>query len=49
MVESLAKAQSTQRNNIRNFAFLCVSARKNEKRKNINNVDKVCCLLTVVR
>ena len=23
--------------------------RRNEKRKNINNVDKVCCLLTVVR
>ncbi len=49
MIKPLAKAQSTQRDNITYSAFLYVSARKNEKRKNINNVDKVCCLLTVVR
>ena len=48
MIKPLAKAQSTQRNNITNSAFLSVSARK-RKMKNINNVDKVCCLLTVVR
>ena len=46
MIIPLAKAQSTRRDNITNSAFLSVSARK-RKMKNINNVDKVCCPLSV--
>ena len=33
MIKPLAKAQSTQRDNITNSAFLCVSARKKKIEK----------------
>ena len=45
---NLSQRRKAHKGDGTNFAFLSVSARK-RKLKNIDNVDKVCCLLTVVR
>ncbi len=47
-MKNLSQRRKARKGEETNFAFLCASARK-RKMKNINNVDKVCCLLTVVR